>query len=409
MVLQPMNGVKMVEVAQFTFTPSAGAVLADWGADVIKVEHAVTGDAQRGLQLGTGGAAQGSFQPLMEHPNRGKRSIGLALDHPAGHAVLMDLVRDADIFLTNFLPDARQRLKLEADDIRGANPNIIYVRGSGHGQRGPDASKGGYDGSTFWCRMGSAWSTTPPDSPRLISQPGGAYGDSMGGMTIAGGIAAALFARDRTGEPSVIDVSLMSVGAWAMALSLGNAMLTDEVSPPAPLDAPMNIAVNPTVGNFRTSDGRWITLMMLQPGRYFADVCKHLGLEHLLEDERFTTAEGLMANAVEAGRHVAEAIAQKPYAYWVEHLRTMEGQWAPVQDPLEIAADPQMEANGYVVPVTDADGNPRRLVANPVQFDETPPTIRRGPQFAEHTDDILRELGRTEDELIQLKIDGACT
>ena len=162
---QPMKGVKMVEVAQFTFTPAAGAVLTDWGADVIKVEHAVMGDAQRGLRLGTGGVAAGSFQPLMEHPNRGKRSIGLALDHPDGHAVLLDLCKDADVFLINFLPDARRRLHLEVEDIRKANPKIIYVRGSGHGQRGPDAVKGGYDGSTFWCRMGSAWATTPSGQP----------------------------------------------------------------------------------------------------------------------------------------------------------------------------------------------------------------------------------------------------
>jgi crotonobetainyl-CoA:carnitine CoA-transferase CaiB-like acyl-CoA transferase len=404
-----MKGVKVVEVAQFTFTPAAGAVLADWGAEVIKVEHAVTGDAQRGLRLGTGGVAVGSFQPLMEHPNRGKRSIGLALETPGGHEVLMELCRDADVFLTNFLPDARTRLKLEIEDIRKANPNIIYVRGSGHGQRGPDATKGGYDGSTFWCRMGSAWATTPSDSPRVINQPGGAYGDSMGGMTIAGGIAAALFARERTGEPSVVDVSLMSVGAWAFALTLTNADLAQHEDQPGPLDSPMNLAVNPTIGIFKTSDGRWINFCMLQPGRYFADVCRHLGLDDLIDDERFDTAEKLMANAMEAGKYVADAIAGKPFAYWVKHLQTMEGQWAPVQSPLEIMADPQMDANGYVVPVTDVEGNPRKLIANPVQFDEKPPVLTRAPQFAEQTDDILRELGRSQDEIIQLKIDGAVT
>jgi crotonobetainyl-CoA:carnitine CoA-transferase CaiB-like acyl-CoA transferase len=404
-----MKGVKMVEVAQFTFTPSAGAVLADWGADVVKVEYAVTGDAQRGLKLGTGGAAAGSFQPLMEHPNRGKRSIGLALEHPAGREVLMELVKDADVFLTNFLPDARRRLGIEVEDVRAANPEVIYVRGSGHGQRGPDAEKGGYDGSTFWCRTGSAWAATPPDSPKVIPMPGGAYGDSIGGMTIAGGIAAALFARGRTGEPSVVDVSLMSVGAWAMALSLTTSMVLGHVIPPMPLDSPMALPVNPTIGHFRTSDGRWINFTMLQPGRYFADVCRHLGLEHLLADERFATAEGLMANATEVGNHIADAISKQPYDYWVRHLQTMEGQWAPVQDPLEVVADPQMAANGYILPVTDEEGNERNLVANPVQFDETPPELTRAPQFAEHTDDILRELGKTEDEIIQLKIDGACT
>jgi crotonobetainyl-CoA:carnitine CoA-transferase CaiB-like acyl-CoA transferase len=406
---QPMKGVKMVEVAQFTFTPAAGAVLTDWGADVIKVEHAVTGDAQRGLRLGTGGVAEGSFQPLMEHPNRGKRSIGLALERPEGHAVLLELCQDADVFLTNFLPDARARLHIDVEDIRKANPNIIYVRGSGHGQRGADAVKGGYDGSTFWCRMGSAWATTPSDNPRIVNQPGGAYGDSMGGMTIAGGIAAALFARERTGEPSVVDVSLMSVGAWAFGLSIDNAILSGEEMAPAPFDSPMNLRVNPTIGTFRTSDGRWINFTMLQPGRYFADVCRHLDLDHLIDDERFNTAEKLMANALEAGRYVADTIASKPFSYWTQHLKTMEGQWAPVQSPLEIAADPQMEANGYLLPVTDLEGNERSLVASPVQFDERPPVLTRAPQFAEHTDDLLAELGKSQDEIIQLKIDGAVT
>jgi crotonobetainyl-CoA:carnitine CoA-transferase CaiB-like acyl-CoA transferase len=409
MVWQPMKGVKIVEVAQFTFTPSAGAVLADWGADVIKVEHAFHGDAQRGLTIGAGGVAAGSFQPLMEHPNRGKRSIGLALEVPAAHAVLMDLVRDADVFLTNFLPSARQRLRIEVDDIQEVNPRVIYGRGSGHGQRGEETERPGFDGSTFWSRMGCAWGTTPPDSKRLNGQPAGAFGDSMGGAIMAGGVAAALFARAQTGEASVVDVSLMGVGAWAMALWLGTAMLTNEVTPPPLSTAPPHIPVNPTIGSYRTSDGRFITFMMVQPGRYFADFCKHVGLELLLTDERFQDAEGVIAHTDEIGRHISEAIGAKPFAYWVEHLETLEGPWCPAQNPLEVVADPQLEANGCLVPVVDADGIDRKLVANPVQFDETPPTVTRGPLFAEHTDDILRSLGKSEEEIIQLKVDGACT
>jgi crotonobetainyl-CoA:carnitine CoA-transferase CaiB-like acyl-CoA transferase len=406
---QPLKGIKVVEVAQFTFTPSAGAVLADWGADVIKVEHAVHGDAQRGLTIGTGGAASGAFQPLMEHPNRGKRSIGLALEVPSAHAVLMDLVRDADVFLTNFLPSARQRLAIEVDDVRAANPDVIYVRGSGHGQRGPEVERPGYDGSTFWSRMGCAWGVTPPDSPRLSSQPAGAFGDSIGGAVMAGGVAAALLARERSGEPSLVDVSLMGVGAWAMALWLGTAMLTGEATPPPPSTAPPYQPVNPMIGSYRTADGRFITLMMVQPGRYFADLCRHLGIEHLLEDERFQDAEGVMAHAAEIGDHLAQAVAARPYRYWREHLQTLEGPWAPAQDPVEVAVDPQLAANGCLLPVLDADGQARTLVANPVQFDETPPEITRGPQFAEHTDEILRGLGKSDDEILQLKLDGACT
>jgi crotonobetainyl-CoA:carnitine CoA-transferase CaiB-like acyl-CoA transferase len=228
-------------------------------------------------------------------------------------------------------------------------------------------------------------------------------------MTIAGGITAALFARERTGEPSVVDVSLLSVSLWAMALNLTVSMLTGEQFVPETLTSPrLHAPYNPIVGSFRTSDGRWINLSMLQPGRYFPDVCKHLGLEHLLEDERFTSAEGLMTNADEVGRLVAEAFAGKPMSYWLQHLQTLEGAWAPAQNLTEIAQDPQVTANDYIVTVTDADGNPRKLVANPVQFDEAPPATERAPQFAEHTDDILREVGRNEDEIIQLKIDGAC-
>src|SRR3984893_16003782 len=138
-----MQGVKVVEVAQFTFTPSAGAVLADWCADVIKVENAVPGDAKRGLKIGAGGSAAGSFQPLMEHPNRGKRSIGLALETPGGRAVLTELLRDADVFVTNSLPSARRKLRLDVEDIRAATADVIYVRGSGHGPRGPEAERPG--------------------------------------------------------------------------------------------------------------------------------------------------------------------------------------------------------------------------------------------------------------------------
>jgi crotonobetainyl-CoA:carnitine CoA-transferase CaiB-like acyl-CoA transferase len=405
----PMSGVRVLEVAQFTFTPSAGAVLADWGADVIKVEHAVTGDAQRGLQVGTGGAAVGSFQPLMEHPNRGKRSIGLALEHPAARHVLLDLARDSDVFLTNFLPGARAKLGIEVDDLRSANPKIIYVRGSAHGQRGPEAASGGYDGSAFWSRAGSAMGSTPQDAPQAVRMPAGAYGDSLGGMTLAGGIAAALFARDRTGVPSVVDVSLLSVGIWATALSVNTALLTGVAPARYPLHGPGSSAFNPTIGNFRTSDHRWINLTILQPGRYWADLCRHLDLEHLITDERFDSAEKLFRRAAEAGELIAEAIVAQPYAHWLQRLQTLEGQWAPNSNALEVGQDQQVRANGYVVPVVDADDKERELVASPVQFDETPPTLTRAPKFAEHTDEVLREIGRTEDEILQLKIDGAVT
>ncbi len=410
MAFKPMAGVKVLEVAQFTFTPSAGAVLADWGADVIKVEHAVAGDAQRGLKLGTGGAAAGNFQPLMEHPNRGKRSIGLALDQPEAREVLYEIAKTADVFLVNFLPDARQKLQIDVEHIRAINPNIIYARGSAFGNQGPERLNGGYDMSGFWCRSGSAWGATPSDSPKLISQPGGAYGDSMGGMTIAGGIAAALYGREKHGHAAELDISLLSVGAWAMALSIGNALVLGQDVPPASF-ADQTATFNPLVGVFKTSDGRWINFTMLQAGRYWADTCKHLGREDLIEDERFATVEKLMTpeSTQAAAAIIAEEIAKDTFDNWREKFATLEGQWAPVQSPLEVAHDRQVVANGFMRPVVDVDGNEQKLVANPVQFDNEPPELTRAPQFAEHTDEILGELGFDMDKIIELKLTGSVT
>lgn len=405
----PMEGIKVVEVAQFTFAPAAGAVLADWGAEVIKVEHAIRGDAQRGLKLGTGGVAVAGFQPLMEHPNRGKRSIGIALETQGGRALLDELLADADVFITNFLPAACSKLRLTVEDIRAVNPKVIYARGSALGPKGPEADNGGYDLSVFWCRGGSAFGSTPSGSPRIADMPTGAYGDSLGGMAIAGGVAGALLKRERTGEASVVDVSLLSVGAWANALAIGNSLITGEDPTREHVDGPVHKRFNPIVGTFRTSDDRFVNLTMLQPGRYWADVCSHIGRDDLAEDPRFAEAEQLMANAASAGAAVAQAIATQPLAYWVERFKTLKGQWSPVQAPLEVAADPQVRANGYVLAVLDSSGERRELVASPVQFDETPFNISRAPQFAEHTDEIVRSLGRDDEELIQLKIDGAIT
>ena len=407
-MIRPMEGVRVLEVAQFTFVPAAGAVLADWGADVIKVEHAETGDAQRGLsRLMDMPVGSGSFAPLMEHPNRGKRSIGLALEQPEALDVLHELIRTSDVFLTNFLPRARRRLGIELDDVRKINADIIYVRGSGFGSTGPDSEKGGYDSTAFWARGGSALGTTPVEFDGLCKMPAGAYGDSLGGMTIAGGIAAALLGRERTGETSVVDVSLLGVGAWANALSIGFALLTG--GPPERVPRGSSALTNPLVGDYRTADSRWIVLAMLQPGRYWPEFCRRIGRDDLITDRRFATVEALMDNTAAAAEILRSEIAGRTLAEWTSRFNGMEGQWGVAQDPWEVAQDPALRANGMIAEVLDIDGTRRELVANPVQFDETPASLTRAPQFAEHTDEILRALGKSDDELIDLKVAGAVT
>jgi crotonobetainyl-CoA:carnitine CoA-transferase CaiB-like acyl-CoA transferase len=405
-----MQGVRVVEVAQFTYVPAAGAVLADWGADVIKVEHAETGDGQRGFTNLGAVSAGGNFAPLMEHPNRGKRSIGLALEKPEALEVLYELIRGADVFVTNFLEDARQRLKIDVDDVRRINPKVIYVRGTALGARGPEAKNGGYDQPTFWCRAGNAAGISHPSLGAVLGMPGPAWGDTVGGMTIAGGISAALFAREKTGEGSVVDVSLLSTGAWANALAIDIGLMTGEpwqAMPPEQMGR--GAPTNPLVGIFRTADDRYVNLNMMQPGRYWKEVVEHVDRPDLLTDPRFDTTEKLMANAMLAADILAAEIARQPLAFWTARFESLEGQWAIVQNSIEVGQDAQLRANGYIAEVVDVDGIKRELLANPVQFDETPATLVRGPSFAEHTDDILMELGLDYDRIIELKVAGAVT
>jgi crotonobetainyl-CoA:carnitine CoA-transferase CaiB-like acyl-CoA transferase len=206
MATKVMEGIRVLEVAQFTFVPAAGAILADWGADVIKIEHPVRGDTQRGF-LNLGGVTLDPLRhTLIEHPNRGKRSVGLDISTPEGQEVLYELAKNADVFLTNYLPQVRQKNKFDVEHIRAVNPNIIYARGSALGDKGPEREVGGFDGTCFWARSGIAHAMTPPELEGPLSQAIPAFGDSIGGMFIAGGVSAALLHRDRTGEATEVDV-----------------------------------------------------------------------------------------------------------------------------------------------------------------------------------------------------------
>jgi crotonobetainyl-CoA:carnitine CoA-transferase CaiB-like acyl-CoA transferase len=407
---KPMNGVRVLEVAQFTFVPSAGAVLADWGADVIKIENPVTGDGQRGLVTVQGHPATApgiSFAPAVEAPNRGKRSVGLSLALNQSRPVLEELVRRSDVFLTNYLPQARAKLRIDLDEIRRVNPSIVYVAGSGFGSEGPDRDNGAHDATAFWARSGSADGVTPTDAEVPTGMPAGAYGDNVGGITVAGAVAAALYGRQATGQTSVIDVSLLAVGAWANQFNVNLAMLYG--CPLPKIDHRAQAPGNPLTGAYRCSDGRFIQLSMLQPTRYWSPLCRLFGLDAVAADERFGSLESLAANADEAAALIADAIGSRTFDECKRLLDLSRGQWAPVQDAWEVANDESLIANGRIADVVDAQGNPQRLVANPVKFDEAAAHLTRAPMFAEHTDEVLRELGMNDHDLIELKIEGAIT
>ena len=387
----------------YGFVPSAGAVLADWGADVIKVEHAVTGDPQRGLRQTGTFRVEGDPNPNIEHANRGKRSLGLDMAKPEGKALLYDLVRDSDVFLTSFLPQSRRKLGIDVDDIREVNPRIIYARGSALGPRGAEADKGGYDMTAFWARGATAASLTPSGVEGMITPPAPAYGDTISGTNLAGGIAAALLKRERTGESSIVDVSLLGSGLWAMGQAIALSVHLDQ-----PWQAPALGAhgspTNPLSGLYRAADGRFLSFVMLQPGKFWADVCRHVDRPEWADDPRFATVEQLMLNTAEAVKLLREVIATRTLAQWSERFATLAGPWAPVQDTLQVADDGQVRANEYLCQAGDL-----RLVASPAQFDVAAPQLRPAPEFAAQTEEILLELGLDWDRIMALKAAGAVT
>lgn len=401
--MRPLEGIRILEVAMYGFVPSAGAVLSDWGAEVIKIEHAVTGDPQRGLRQTGTMKVVGDPNPNVEHANRGKRSLGLDMSKPEGRKVLSELIERADVFLTSFLPEARTKFGIEIDDVRAANPKIIYARGSALGPRGDESGRGGYDMTAFWCRAGTAATITPPGVEGMIAPPGPAYGDTISGTNLAGGIAAALLKRERTGETSVVDVSLLGSGLWAMGHGIAlSAHLKQAMEAPVP--GAHGSPSNPLTGIYGTADGRYLSLVMMQPSKFWADVCRHVERPDLIDDPRFASSKDLAENCGDAVALLREAFGKRTLAEWIERLQTLAGPWGPIQDSLQVTTDPQIRANDYFVQAGELE-----LISTPVQFDVQATETGPAPDFAANTDEILLELGLDWDGIIELKTAGAVT
>lgn len=398
---KPLAGIKVVEVAMWAFVPSAGGVLSDMGADVVKVEpHG--GDPIRALNTSGSSGAHG-FTPSFEAYNRGKRSIALDLKAEGATDVLDRLLSDADVFLTSLLPAARRAMKIDVEDIQARHPNVIYALGSGHGAFGPEAEQGGYDFISFWGRAGVSSGVTPKELSYPLPMPSGAFGDCTSGAMLAGGVAAAIAHRAMTGKAMVVDVSLLAGGMWAMQSHITSALL--QGVPELPKKS-RETTYNPLVGTFRTSDDRFVTLCMLQSQSYWPGLCRVMERPELVNDPRFDTAENRLANVGECVRTLDEIFAKRTLEEWKVVLGRQDGQWGTVEKAGELQHDRQVQSNHYIQEVDYGDGRALKMVSVPMQFDRQALQARPAPTLGADSDAVLGELGYSEDEIIDLKVAG---
>jgi crotonobetainyl-CoA:carnitine CoA-transferase CaiB-like acyl-CoA transferase len=395
-----MDGVRVVEVAEHGFVPSAAAILAEWGADVVKVERP-TGDPLR-LIMSMGFAADtGEFNWLFEQFNRNKRGIALDLRDDDGRAALNRLIAWADVYITNFLPSARTKLRLHPEDIWAVNPRCVYAIGSGQGLEGPDADQGGFDAVSYWARGGLAHMLTQPGAP--LVQPRGALGDGPSGAFLAGGIAAALYRRERTGEATLVDVSLLGAAVWTLSNDLVPTTILQEEPKRHVAGRTLGSVL---VGSYRTADERWLSLNMLDPERHWAPTCGALGLEELIDKPEYATAALRAERAPELHPVFSQRIQSLTLAELKQRLGAEDTIFSPIASPVEVVDDPQVHANGYLAP---HPAHPvARLASSPMQFNRHGLEVHRGaPTIGEHSDEVLRDVGLDDREIARLREKGA--
>src|ERR1700730_1545992 len=383
------SGVRVVELAQFVFVPAAGALLGDQGAERIHIEPPGSGDPYRTLRIADGRSTK-SANLAMEQNNRGKKSVCIDLKSKAGREIFLRLIETADVFLTSLRPRAIAALGLGVEALRARNPGLIYVRGNGVGFEGKEVNKAGYDASAFWARGGFAHVLRPAGADAPL-RPRPALGDHASAVAVAYGIAAALFKRSRTGEPTVVDISLLASAMWI----LSSDVVVSQTQTPQQMAATGSESRFPLSRAYRTRDGRFIQLMFLDPERYWEPLCRKIGRDDLLDDPRFASIERRVENGADLTGEIAAAIAGRDWEYWRPIFEAWDAPWELVKTIHEVAADQQVAANGYLFEVEVSDGTRIKLTSGPVGFDSktAPVAPRRAPLLAEHTVEILTGIG----------------
>jgi crotonobetainyl-CoA:carnitine CoA-transferase CaiB-like acyl-CoA transferase len=398
------DGVKVIEFGHFLLVPTATAILADWGADVIKIENfKAGGDPVRFPQAIEGQAPPADIKPSMwfHYFNRNKRGVGLNVMSDRGREIVYKLVEKADVFATNFDPRAIEKAQVDYDTLSKINPKLVYCQCSGYGTAGPDRNKPGFDYAAWWARSGMMDRISAPNEALRPQRPG--LGDNLASPGIAGAIAAALYCREKTGEGQKVEVNLYHMAVWGLMFDIGTA-LHQGVN----LNQTDRGAVTNALWNcYQARDGKWIMLVMPQTDRYWPAFCKAVGKPEWEKDEGFDSHMKRMEQNKTLIAALDEIIASKDAAEWEAIAQEFDLVLGRIQTPVEVANDPQAWENDFFTEMEYAAGVRFKTVNSPVKFSKTPASVRTlAPELGQHTEEVLLDLGYTWDDMAQMKSDG---
>jgi crotonobetainyl-CoA:carnitine CoA-transferase CaiB-like acyl-CoA transferase len=394
---RPLEGIRVIEIGTWVALPGGCATLADWGAEVVKVEHPAGGDPARGWRLTPTPDGRAELAVMWEQDNRNKKSLALDVERPEGREVLRGLLATADVFATSQRPEHLEEMGLAYRDLSALNPRLVMVHLSGFGPRGPDHWRPGYDALCFWARSGFALTMATPEGEPVMSPP--AVGDHTASLAIAGGVAAALLARARTGRGRLVQASLFHAGLWASSIDQVTAGITGREVGKLTRRSP----VNPLSNSYATADG-WIQLLNLQSDRFWAPFCRALERPDWLEDPRFATAEARAAHGLDLVALCEAEFARRPTAEWARRLDAEGVRWGHIQSVLAATRDRQAWDNGYFQRVAHTAAGALTLVTSPVQFDGTTEVLTQAaPELGQHTEELLLDAGYAWDDLARLK------
>lgn len=398
----PLENVRVVEFANFAAAPSAVAIMADLGAEVIKVE-AVGGDPIRGL-MKQAKLPEGAHNPdhAFQFINRGKKSIQLNLETPEGAEIARKLIATADVVVMNLLPERRERFGLSVDQLHEIKADLVIGVLSGYGEIGDEIDRPGYDVTAFFSRSGLYGSSIPPGGVPPHARPG--QGDHTTGIALFGALMTGLRARDVSGEGQVVEASLLRTATWTIAVDMATSLVDGQ---PA-YERPRERALSPMLEAFECADGKWLQFTMPDTGDAWQRFCRAVDREDLLADPAYDSGKKRFRAMGELLATLDETLKSKPSTYWMDRLDQHRCIWAPINDTAMAAVDPQVRATGAFEPIDHPQAGTFDTVAAPFRVHGDTDVRVRGPapERGEHTAEVLGELGLDAAEIESLTEKG---